>query len=119
MVQMLPRPERLEKAKELLAEIRELERRLAEKRREYRQYSLRERVDWKDNDDRVAAVNQLIEKSGLPRKTIAAYVGITRGHLSVVLSVKRARLTRQLEQDIRNAVAALEAATPQRTVGQK
>lgn len=118
MVQVLPRPERVEKAKELLAEIRELERRLAEKRREYRQYSLRERVDWTDNNDRVAAVNRLIDRSGLPRKTIAAYVGITQGHLSVVLSVKRARLTRELEQDIRNAVAALETATDRRTVGQ-
>ena len=95
-------------ARQLLDQIQTLEQQLVELRKEYRRYSPRERGDWKDNNDRVAAVNRLIERSGLLRKHIAAYVGITQGHLSVVLKVKRARLTRQLEQDIRNAVAVLE-----------
>lgn len=108
MKEELTRPERMLRAKQLRAQIQALEQKLVELRREYRRYSPQERVDWKDNNDRVAALNRLIERSGLLRKHIAAYVGITQGHLSVVLTVKRARLTRQLEQDIRSAVAVLE-----------
>lgn len=108
MQEELTRPERMLRAQQLRKQIQALEQKLEDLRREYRRYSPREQVDWKDNNDRVASVNRLIERSGLLRKHIATYVGITQGHLSVVLKVRRARLTRQLERDIRSAVAVLE-----------
>ena len=106
MLQILTSPERMLEAQQLREQIQPLEQALVELRKEYRRYRSWGQVDWKDTNNRVAALNQLIKKNGLLRWDIAAYVGITKEHHSVVLSVKRARLTRQLQQDIRNAVVA-------------
>ena len=108
----LTRPERITKAKEIQARLAENEREHAELCKELKLYSnhynRREEIDWKDNDRRAAELDKLIEDSGIMRKEIARYLGITPSYFSRLLRSKRQPLSHQMEEEIRDAIVHLD-----------
>ena len=108
----LTRTERITKAKEIQARLAEKERECAELRKELKLYSnhynRREEIDWKDNDRRAAELDKLIEDSGIMRKEIARYLGITPSYFSRLLRSKRQPLSHQMEEEIRDAIVHLD-----------
>ena len=108
----MTRPERITKAKDLRAQLAAKECEAAEIRSQLKFYSSsynrREEIDWQDNDRRAAELDKLIEDSGIMRKEIARYLGITPSYFSRVIRSKRQPLSHQMEQEIRNAIADLD-----------
>ena len=111
-VRTMTRPERITKAKELRAQLTEKLLEADEIRTQLKLYSnsynRREEIDWQDNDRRVDALDKVIEGSGIMRKEIAQYLGVTSTYLSRIFRSKQSPLSLQMEQEIRNSIADLD-----------